>query len=380
MPRRGYKRFGGYLKALREGRDLPLTEVAELSRRIATDSAGRLSHPYISQIEGGLRAALSLPKVLSLAAIYAVRPEDLIAQSPPDLRKRLSAQLDAWRREKHPEPQPLRILLSVMRRVQQDMEDELRTRVEDTSFPVNFESEYMSISCAGAAWATVVPFLQAHADAAELIAAFSAEYASLVEDCLGAASYVGRRTAEWNTLADEFHRWLLYARGLGVDLIRLIHRWSIDVTPIHESGFRLTCSFADAKLEAHFGLTMVPLAIVRAVRWRELAQLLFHAGLSSRIPDASEPPPVIEAVLDTLVHVIEPEVPLPITLGYYEAGPIIARFNELLARVPALRHEPTATAAGEVAPIAQFLNRLSPAPDQVANARRPAEKPPSTAS
>lgn len=355
----GHERFGRHLRRLRAERDLTLKEVAALSRTVSTDSSGQFSHAYLSQLETGTKAALALPKFLSLAAIYAVSPEDLLPKVPRDLRSHLQRELTKWREHGHVVPRALRRLPHVVRRVQRAMEEELTLHHEDVSFPLGFEAECLAHSSNAIGWAAIVPFLETQKPEG-LTRVFYKTYLDDIDEHLRNAANEYHRSSEWFMIATEFRDWLQYDQQVGPKLVRLVERWSINVTLVHESACPLSCTFSDPATEQRHGFAHVPVGVVEAVRWRQLAKILFDAGLGSQEQDRPRPPEVAEAAIDVLALLLDPTSAQPVLDTSARHDAIIESLNALLCRVPHLRREPSAQSLREIEPVAEFLMRLSP--------------------
>jgi transcriptional regulator with XRE-family HTH domain len=80
------KRIGDTLRALRQERQLTLREVAERSRILAQkrgDDSYRISTSWLGRLERE-QHGLTLNKLIVLAHIYKVKPEELLGSSYPD--------------------------------------------------------------------------------------------------------------------------------------------------------------------------------------------------------------------------------------------------------------------------------------------------------
>ena len=85
------KAFGRFLRELR-GR-LSTREVSRISRDIAHHPAERIAASYISHLESGADIEPSPFKILTLARIYEVAPEEILAAAPSRYKDNLLAQL-----------------------------------------------------------------------------------------------------------------------------------------------------------------------------------------------------------------------------------------------------------------------------------------------
>lgn len=352
-------RFGRYLKRLRAGRKLTLREVADLSERLSLDSAGRFSHAYLSQLESGIRVALSLPKALSLAAIYATRPEDVISHAPSTLRSDLLRQLAELRESQGLEPAPLRRLPRQIRRISDHMNEEVQSRTDLLFFPGGVALDCLMDCRDALLWATIVPFLESALSTPGIVSEFRVAYGDPASDYLKRAHLADLRTAAWYSLCDEFLNWLVYERENGPELLRIINRWSIDFASGYRAERRLSCSFNDPQSDRRFGFANLPIGALEAVRWRQLARMLFEAGMAGDLPDRPEPPPIGEAAVDALWAIVEPEMNGPVTDLGARVGLIVERLGEFVRVIPSLHGTPGAPVRAEVAAIADLLSKAT---------------------
>jgi transcriptional regulator with XRE-family HTH domain len=354
------ERFGRYLRKLRTQRELTLRQVAKLSEMVATDSGGHVSHAYVSQLESGIRVALSLPKLLSLAAVYATPADEVIARAPSRLRADLEHALAKRRLSGLRDPRRLRTLPHLVRRVFVEMGDLLKSRAERVSFPLGLEAEEgLADCCRAAVWTTIVPFVERQSEMPALVAAFRRDAAGDIDQELELTCPLDSRTAFWQIICEHFRDWLIFERNQGRDSLDLIKRWSIEFRAAHDGGHRFWCAFDDPELDERFGVSGVPVRVLETVRWRQLARILFDAGITSHLSPPSSPPPVSEAAVDALTQIIEPEITGPVSNLSERAEWIIEQVHELVARVPSLHRSPSPGAIAEIQAIADFLNRAA---------------------
>lgn len=358
MSQDSHKRFGRYLKGLRTHRELTLRESAKLSRMVSQDSAGQFSHAYLSQLEGGVRASVSLAKMLSLAAICAVPVDELIAKAPPGERRRLRQQLADWREHGQQIPRLLRCLPRQKRAIAEAMEQELRLRAMDVSFPLGCEFECMNGARDAIAWATIIPYVEEQG-IANLLHLFRMALRHDIDELLEPAQNWEFLGIDWRTLANNFSEWLQYDYGAGPDLVGLVQRWSLDVTPVYQSACRLSCAFADPDIDARFGFTGIPIGALTAVRWRQLIRLLFDAGLTPEGDQSPAPPDMREAVIDTLSMVIDPTLPEEVTNVHSRRDTVANSISALVEWVPYLKHDPATQTTAEIRALAEFLARAT---------------------
>jgi len=267
VAKRERRTFGTSLRKSRIGRGLSLREVEALSKKLAVDSAGTISQPYLSQLESDKTTAISLPKLITLAAVYAVPADELIAAAPPEEQAALRGAMQKWRKFHRPEPAPLRYMPSI-------------TADHDAELDAAF---------AQTAVATQIPFGNERAARAMIRKALLMCLApGFVRPPRRVALLrefwkVGRRwgitpirreqaPSGWRTFVCEFVDWMVYEKCLGSQIASLVDRWmAVLDDPNNARSQLLQCTMKEAADERDYGFRMLPVAVAYGARWRELA-------------------------------------------------------------------------------------------------------------
>ena len=365
------KRLGAYLRQLREARSLSLRSVSEHSRRRAKDSAGRISHGYLNQLEHGLPVALALPKLLSLAAVYNVSAEIIIAQLPEPLLSQRLADLESWRTEKRPFPRPLLRVPGRHERTDPELDALFAKRargfVVDWEWKTYAESEARSFL----PYAILPPFLES---SLSLVSDFWALHPS---EKIGqpwtrgtAGPLALRAGSPWETVTVAFTEWAIRATDAIVAAVRLVSWWNLDFTT---SG--ASCHFSAPDIEARYGFDAVPPRVVAAVRGCQLAQFLSRHGTPRGWPP---PPDPIDGARQFVEYLLRPQ-PFDPEHAPDEppAAPVIWGSLSALARlVPTLRPDNCQVNAAILNGVAALLNRAAVQSTPSPPGRKQRAKPP----
>jgi len=370
--------FGAYLRALREARSLSLRDVAEYARARAVESAGRVSPTYLSQLENGSPVAISLPKLLSLAAVCNVSAEAIISQLPePFLSQRL-ADLEAWQADGRPMPEPLVGVPQRHERTDAQLDELFAKRAR--GFIVHWEWKTSAEREARSflPYAILPPVLEASPGLAN---DFWKLHPPIDKASIGEAWTAGRLGAlamrphsPWAGIADTFVLWATRATDAIVAAVRLVAWWNLDFTT---SG--ASCHFTAPEIDARYGFDAVPPGIVIAVRRWQLARFLSEHGAP---PAWSPPPAALDGARAFVEYLLWPQPFLPDNAPDEPVSPavICSSLAALLDSVPRLQNAKTPANLALVEAVASLLNRAA---DQPASSRsvtrkrsRPAHRPP----
>lgn len=365
MTRSGdFRAFGAYLREARKGRGLTLKEVAAASWEIARDPAGRISHPHLSQIENGKPIAIAPAKVLTLAAIYLRLPSEIADHAPEPVRSTLREGLSRWVCEGRPQPPFVRYLPRVVRQIEAEIDGLLEPLARSVRVPLGDEHTARWRIREGLVPAALPAFL--HADTKRKAVEFWQTDAS--EEAYGRVP----GTWWWHVAVTEYTNWLLYDRRAARELLSPIESWTIDFDSGNkdsEGTELLSCSFQGDELNRLYGFEKTPLALVRAVRWRQAARLLHSAGLPKRLRGVDEPPEPIDGLLDYVARLVSPVLTEPITRPGVPPGELVAALLDLRNLVPALKATPRTPDRTKQRAIASLLNRATDAASRTKRTR-----------
>lgn len=360
MAGRTYKTFGEFLRKLRSRRDLSLKETAALSEKVSPDSSGALSHPYLSQLESGRRIAVSFAKIASLAAIYDVPVDKIIAQAPEPERVRLKRTLAEWRAVPRPFPKPLHRLPHAVDEVDRVLDGLLEQTAENVSLPLGNQTAARAAIRDGLMWATIVPYFERLSNRQKRAAEFWARASDELRGELKSAETPEIAATSWHRIMAEVRAWFIYELSCGPALLALIRSWTINFS---RGGLwtycgLLACRFRDDAIQQNYGFASVPVNAVCSVRSRQFA-IALHAATSASDPRRLPPPPIEHAALDCLAVLIDPPASVP---GMEFGSPIDvgAAIRQVCERVPLLSRPspPDPVAAG----LADFLNQALASP------------------
>lgn len=339
-----FRRFGAYLRSVRHRRGLTLKNVADASNQIASTPAGRISHPHLSQIETGKPIGISLSKVLLLASLYRLEPEQIIEQTPDRIRRRLIESWGEWRAQHRPEPAPVRYLPQLICKVDQQLDEALLGRARDVRIPLGREEAARRLI----RWTLITTITPAYLDQE------SPDISGFWDQA--ERSYGGDAvTWIWRLTVDEFQEWLLYEQQSGASLLELIDHWSVDFTgpPTTPEDQSVTCRFRDRRRDRRYGARNVPAIALRGVRWRQTAQQLGAAAPASQ--GLPPPPNPLDGLLDYLSFVIHPDARPVDRPGTNTSS--FASFLLALHRHTGLG-DPDSAQRSEVESLAELLNAL----------------------
>ena len=344
----GHKEFGQALRDFRKKRGLTLTAVASASREIATDSAGRISQPYLSQLERGTARGVTYPKLWTLAALYLVRSEDILAKAPARLRRSLQRQLDDWWGKNQPAPLSARRLPSEMRPIDEQFDKALERVALDVTIPLH-QADHTKAAIRDA----IVPDLVI----AYLHGTSRTELSAFWAGSLPAHEYNPHQSpgAYWFKLVEEFTGWLIYDQRKAPESAALLlyFRYVREEKP--GPGALIACGFLHRKLNRLYGHELVPASVVRALRWRQAASLL-----NARRPKSAKfprPPSILDCIPD-YICTIAGCGPSFIWDPPGKPADVLATVSELTARLPALRG---GTSLWDAKVISTVRRMLSPA-------------------
>jgi transcriptional regulator with XRE-family HTH domain len=359
MPATTYKTFGQFLRKLRTGRGLSVKEAAALSAKVALDSAGRFSQPYLSQLECGRQIAVSLPKLASIAAVLAVPIEGLVRRMPAQQRTRLNRLLTEARAAHRRFPEPLRRLPHAVTQLDHQLDSLIEKTARRVSLPLGFEGLARQAIREGLCWSAVLPFLDRLPKRTDAIRRFWASGAALskIELRLG-ADFPELGDSAWQRVARQFLDWLVYDEGAGPEMVDAIQHWTIDLSRagIYLYAGLLTCRFLDDREDAQFGLHDVPINALGAVRARQVA-VAIHGAAPADDPRRSPPSPIERAAVDCLAALFDPTAALSVSPPV-DSARLAAALRQLCQGVPLLSRPaaPEPAASG----MADLLNQVLP--------------------
>ncbi len=329
MPKsRQHRDFGIALRELRTTRGLSLKQVAAASRGIAVDTAGRISHPYLSQLEAGRARSVSLPKLLTLAGLYGVDVRDLLTEAAPAQRDRLRSELETWRAEGREIPTPIDRCVPPDKRksVEQRLDKLLARQARSVGIPLEWEDAARSMS----RWFVFSAASPAYPDRSGVddLRLFWAGHLDFADRVRAQASANAR--TPWHDIVDRFESWLLYECGAVEELIGPVSSWTLDF-----ATHLTACHFSERGDEQKYGFDGVPRTLVQGVRAYQLAHRLAIAAPSS-IPSLSAPPDLRDAPRQYISDVVYPEPPRHEPCPAPPVPLVINTIHELAKRVSAL--------------------------------------------
>ena len=297
--------FDRTIRELRQGRGLSLRDVESLSARVAPDSAGTISQPYLSQLESGRSVAISLPKLLTLAAIYDVRVLALLEDLPTRQRKSLEVQLEQWRNEGRAEPLPVHYLPAVVETVNAEIDEALLKISSRSMVELRFASQIQDVARQVLSVCVVTPFIQTK-QGRRMMKAFW-RIASDRQSLPIAPPDERLRVGGWHPLVSDFIAWLLYDKRLGLDLLTRLKQWSIigwpETVSLMPTNELVSCGFSDPDLQEQYGFEGLPASLVYGARWREIAYW-FHIMFFRRNQHLQLSPSPKDAAIDYLLSYV----------------------------------------------------------------------------
>jgi transcriptional regulator with XRE-family HTH domain len=276
--------FGKYLRALRESRSLSLRQVARLATRVAKDSAGRVSHSYVSQVEGGLPVAITLAKLLSLAAVYNMGILDIIAHLPGAARADRARELIQWQADQRGMPEPIARLPGKRQRSDNELDELFAARAHGFTVDWQWKMECEREARGFLPFAVLLPLTER---SAELIRRFWAVHQAPIPTASysavgGALGLVAE--SPWNGITDSYVAWASRETEAITEAVGAVSWWTLD---FKTSG--ASCHFADPAVDARYGFDQVPPGVVIAVRRWQLARLLSAGGAPAGLPPLPRP-------------------------------------------------------------------------------------------
>lgn len=322
-----FKRFGAYLRAVRKECGYTLRQVAAASTNVVPHRDGQISQPYLSQIESGKDVVVSLAKLLTLAALYGRKPDEVIGEAPDAYRATLLSEWGQWRAAYRHEGTPHGYLPTVVAERDAAFDSLLALSAVDVRLPFGHEAGARRLIRWGMT-ALLMPAWLCSDSAASGFWSRGVELQSWSES----SDY----TWLWSTIFDDFKAWALYQCDAGERVAALVKTWSIE-TPnganVSAEDAKLTCTLHDRELDSSFGVVAVPLAAVWAVRWRQAAHLLSAtAPPGANLP---KPPDPLDGLLDYITVMIQPDC-LPVTHPAVGSRDLSRRLRALFSQIPAI--------------------------------------------
>lgn len=303
MGEQSFEQFGEFLRESRKRRGLRVTQAANATRDIARDPAAQISHPHLSQVERGKPIAISLPKLLTLSALYNLAIEDVIRRAPAELREALTAELDAWREARRPEPPPVVYLPHVVRDTDHLIWNDWLCSAENVQVPLGEEMEAEVLARRTLIDIALPAFLRR--EWASLSKSYWADSGLIA---WGGYSY----TSVWHMIVSGIRDWLLYAAGAGPAIAQLVATWTIEFQSFVSShGDELVyCNFQDEDDDSLYGVLALPALTAVAIRWRQSAHLISATAPKSR--GFPPPPCVADAAFDHVAAIVSPSTYQPV--------------------------------------------------------------------
>jgi transcriptional regulator with XRE-family HTH domain len=288
-----FAEFGRALRALRAKRGLTLSQVASLTKSMARDSAGRISQPYLSQLELGKAKGITAAKIGTLARIYGVPSDELVHMAPLDLQVAFSFESCSDVRVDE------RVAPAVSHQIDEQIEDALAMIDNSATIPLSSRKSAMR-EIRNAVLSTALCAF------AERDTKSSGDFwRSLDLDPIGALDSSG---IGWRGIAEQYRDWVLYESLRWREVVSSISFWTFTfVNPQMERaiGGLVACRLRPEALDIRYGHQLVPDVVLRAVRWRQLANLLF-ASRPAGVGKLLKPPPrASEAAFDAIAHLSE---------------------------------------------------------------------------
>lgn len=349
---RGFSKFGSYLREARRRRALTLEQVASASEGFGLDASARISRPYLGLVESGRATRLSLPKVLTLSAIYLVAPDTVIGHAPPSHRRTLLVELEQWRADGRPIPRFVRYLPQLREPAERAVDLAAQARAESVRVPLGDDAVYRATIRTGLTWAALPAFLGKSEP--PLIRRF------WIERPQSAGEADRRQPARlWHAVAHDFHDWLLYEQNAGPQLVSFISRWTIDFGQGKAAGLEpFTCHFTDPRIEQVFGFERVPVLLVHGYHWRWTARLLGRSAPSALgLPPAPANP--LDAMLDYVAALTLPGAGPALNPAPDARQEVTALVTRLASALPDWFGHPNYPARADCQAIIDFFNGLT---------------------
>ena len=338
--------LGQRLRELRECAGLTLQQVADATREVSADPAAHVSQSYLTQIETRRRESLSLPKIVSLAAVLETTADELVELVPAKRRQRLREGLVALRQsQRRGSRNPLD------RYARRAVNLQFRTAVELLAKDVN-----VPLAMASLATDIALEFLL-DVLAAAFVDTKPGERA--LKDFAKSLSFGEKELWShevWQDSVRRFGRQLLLD-GQTPQLVELLRYWSCRFETKQAS-----CMFADPDLQRRHGFHLVPYPAAVGVSRARIACALYRRG---KVPDDVEPPepPAVAGARAYIEWYVEEDPRRPV-------GPLIAAISEVAQRVPSLLPARQQRPKDALEPLADYLGRAC---DQHGADRRPGE-------
>lgn len=310
--------------------------------------------------------AVPLPKLLSLAAVYDVPVETLLARLPEPLRVQRLADLGSWRAEHRPIPE--RLIRVPHRHERTDAQlDELFAK-KARGFTIDWEWK------AGAEravrdflpYAVLPAFLQGSQGLAlDFWQVHPPGDFPTIAAGGGGGGLALLMVSPWLHLVERFVIWATRATTAIEGAMRLVSWWTLDFTT---SG--AACHFTAPELDACYGFDSVPPMVVIAVRRLQLARFLSQHGAPATWP---APPDPIEGARLYIDYLLRPQPFLPDDApdAPTPAATICDGLVALRARVPALEAVKTPVNQAILEGVASLLNRAADQPTPPRSTRKP---------
>jgi transcriptional regulator with XRE-family HTH domain len=370
----GQIRFGAYLRRLRDARSLSLREVAQHVASITADSAGRITGAYINLLERGTCIRVALPKLLSLAAVYNVAVENIIAELPEPLRSQRLIDLEAWRAQARPVPEPLVRVPQRHERTDRELDELFATRARGFTVAWEWKTAIEREARGFLPYAVLPPLVNG---ASHLAAEFwhlhpPGDFGQRwTAGAAGALALIPH--SPWAAVADRFIGWATRATDAIVSAVRLVSWWTLDFTT---SGAH--CHFHAADIDARYGFDAVPPRVVAAVRRWQIARFLSEHGAPQNWPP---PPDPVEGAREFVEYLLRPQPFLPdhAPAAPLSAGDVCGALAALVQIVPQLKAQPSAVNAALLDGVAALLKSAAtgrgPARPAPKSRRRSARRP-----
>jgi transcriptional regulator with XRE-family HTH domain len=343
---KAYPAFGKALRRMRREAGLTLRRVAALSRRFTDDPSGRISDGYLSSLEHGRPARVSLSKLITLAAIYAVPLRQLVDAAPPPLHDRLDSELRAQTTgDRMTRPDTRGLYLAPRGQIDEHLHALIVTKADSVAIPINAEWRAREVIHDTIIRASCIP---AYLDKVPVErTAFYRRWPEPFEAL--AARSIRRIDVLWHQAVDTLCSYLLYEKRLGEPIVGTLARWSIDF-----ENEVASCSFTQADTNERFGYDGIPLVVVRAAGNAQIASFLAGGLTGVESPE----PPLRTAVRKYLLRLTEPvdsigDRALPDIAG------AIAAAQDLSRQLPDLKPGPHSYDAAMHRAVLGFLTRFA---------------------
>jgi transcriptional regulator with XRE-family HTH domain len=361
---RTHRPFGQALRSLRKARGYTLRQVAEATADLAArprsglEESGRVSDTYLAQLETGRAFNVTLPKLLTLAAVYGVRPEDLIEKAPNPLRAERLSELERWRAASRAILAPLKRLPATERLIQQKFDEAVRCRARHVNIPLDDEPRARRQIRRLLTYASLPAFLQ---HSPETASAYWTQRRDALAPVLVKAEDAFEAewdSSKWAEIVAGFCDWATYDSEVLSQACQSISWWSFDF-----SRATTTCHFWQADSDQAFGFDDVVLDVVEGVRKRQLARLLAGAPGVAGLP---APPNPLQAARDYIAYLVLSagiHGDLIRTVGETPRRPaadaLLAIASTLRDEVPDLRAPIQAADHAQLRAVADILNKAA---------------------